>query len=99
MSRLPNKNKDILLLYQYPKCQSNISKYQYPKSKSISFIKSRGTGPGIDKGKMLFYNERYGAQEILQSYTLLFVNSVVYMKDEDMNIMFEAKIKSNYKEI
>ena len=58
-----------------------------------------GQKKSIDKGKMLFYNERYGAQEILQSYTLLFVNSVVYMKDEDINIMFEAKIKSNYKEI
>ena len=58
-----------------------------------------GQKKSIDKGKMLFHNERYGAQEILQSYTLLFVNSVVYMKDEDINIMFEAKIKSNYKEI
>ena len=45
-----------------------------------------------DKGKTLFYNESYGGQKMLQSHSLLFVNSVVYMKLEEINMSIDTAI-------
>ena len=45
-----------------------------------------------DRGKTLFYNEKYGALKMLQSHSLLFANSVVYTEIEDVNISIDAAI-------
>ena len=45
-----------------------------------------------DKGKTLFYNEKYGALKMVQTHTLLFANSTVYTEISQIDINIDTPI-------